>query len=70
MIGFGALMISRQRGLSGLGFCLSWGRRVLHGFRTGVLPAVLALLVSRHSEVQDEHSRWKQTASIVIARAA
>jgi len=43
MIGFGALMISRQTRPVGTGILSDAGRRVLHGFRTGVPAGCSAL---------------------------
>ncbi len=47
MIGFGTLMISRQRGLSGLGFCLTLGVACCMVSALVFLPAVLRVLASR-----------------------
>jgi hopanoid biosynthesis associated RND transporter like protein HpnN len=47
MIGFGTLMISSQRGLQGLGFCLTLGVGCCMITALVFLPAVLALLGTR-----------------------
>jgi predicted RND superfamily exporter protein len=47
MIGFGTLMISRQRGLSGLGFCLTLGVACCMVAALVFLPAVLRVLAAR-----------------------
>jgi predicted RND superfamily exporter protein len=47
MIGFGTLMISRQRGLSGLGFCLTLGVACCMAASLVFLPALLRLLAER-----------------------
>jgi hypothetical protein len=52
MIGFGTLMISRQRGLSGLGFSLTLGVACCMVAALVFLPAVLRVLAAR-SAVQD-----------------
>src|SRR5262249_22867951 len=49
MIGFGTLMISSRRGLSGLGFCLTLGVACCMATALVFLPAVLQL-VSRRAE--------------------
>jgi predicted RND superfamily exporter protein len=51
MIGFGALMISRQRGLSGLGFCLTLGVACCMVSALVFLPAVMRVLAGRQPEV-------------------
>lgn len=48
MIGFGTLMISRQRGLSGLGFCLTLGVACCMVAALVFLPAVLRVLATRN----------------------
>jgi predicted RND superfamily exporter protein len=51
MIGFGTLMISRQRGLSGLGFCLTLGVACCMVSALVFLPAVLRVLARRKLEI-------------------
>jgi predicted RND superfamily exporter protein len=50
MIGFGTLMVSRQRGLSGLGFCLTLGVACCMAASLVFLPALLRLLASRKAD--------------------
>jgi predicted RND superfamily exporter protein len=51
MIGFGTLMISSQRGLAGLGFCLTLGIACCMVGALVVLPCLLRLL-HRHREAE------------------
>jgi hopanoid biosynthesis associated RND transporter like protein HpnN len=50
MIGFGTLMISRQRGLSGLGFCLTLGVACCMVAALVFLPAVLRALAGARTD--------------------
>lgn len=53
MIGFGTLMISRQLGLSGLGFCLTLGVACCMVASLVFLPAVLRVLAARRATDAD-----------------
>jgi hopanoid biosynthesis associated RND transporter like protein HpnN len=54
MIGFGTLMISSQRGLVGLGFCLTLGVSCCMLTALIFLPAVLQMLANRSAKAGDE----------------
>jgi predicted RND superfamily exporter protein len=54
MIGFGTLMISRQRGLSGLGFCLTLGVACCMTASLVFLPALLRVLAGTQRETEEE----------------
>jgi predicted RND superfamily exporter protein len=54
MIGFGTLMISRQRGLAGLGFCLTLGVACCMTASLVFLPALLRVLAGRQREAAEE----------------
>jgi predicted RND superfamily exporter protein len=67
MIGFGTLMISRQRGLSGLGFCLTLGVACCMTASLVLLPAMLRFLASQSPEFQVES---EHEPSVPMRRAA
>ncbi|HMF14798.1 MAG TPA: MMPL family transporter, partial [Gemmataceae bacterium] len=56
MIGFGTLMIAQQRGLSGLGFCLTLGVACCMAAALVFLPAVLRVVASGRHVHLDERS--------------
>jgi hypothetical protein len=64
MIGFGTLMVSQQRGLSGLGFCLTLGVACCMAASLVFLPALLRMLAIG---VQAEEDR---TPLVPLQRAA
>lgn len=67
MIGFGTLIISGQRGLSGLGFCLTLGVACCMVSALVFLPAVLRVLAGRRTEVASEEAA---TPILPMRRAA
>jgi predicted RND superfamily exporter protein len=69
MIGFGTLMISRQRGLSGLGFCLTLGVACCMVSALVFLPAVLRMLGQR-GELQEQQPEIAVQMEPILPRAA
>jgi predicted RND superfamily exporter protein len=59
MIGFGTLMISSQRGLAGLGFCLTLGVGCCMLTALVFLPAVLQLVYGRKADLNAEPLRLR-----------
>jgi hopanoid biosynthesis associated RND transporter like protein HpnN len=70
MIGFGALMISRQRGLSGLGFSLTLGVACCMISALVFLPAVLRALGEKRVEVSGGETDSGHIATMTFRRAA
>jgi predicted RND superfamily exporter protein len=60
MIGFGTLMISTQRGLTGLGFCLTLGVSCCMVMALVFLPALLLLCSHSQDLKQEKRSRKLQ----------
>jgi hypothetical protein len=69
MIGFGTLMVSRQRGLSGLGFCLTLGVACCMASALVFLPAVLRVLAARN-RVEEGQAEVLGSLDMPLRRAA